>query len=243
MPLMRIEVVADEPALAVAAADVICDAVAARAHAVVALPTGITPIHAYAEIAARASRGEADLSGVTVYAVDEFAGVTAATPGTNTVFYRDHVTFPVRALHVPDPAAEDPEAHIRAYAEAIGRDGGIDLCLLGVGTNGHVAFNEPWSSRESRARVVALAASSREASAATFGSLDAVPDRGMTLGIADLLASRRVLILASGAHKASIVQRAIEGPQTPDVPASWLQMHGDVTWLLDEAAASKLSRG
>jgi len=239
---MRIEVVADEQALAVAAADVICAAVRSRADAVMALPTGITPIHAYAEIAARVARGDADLSHVTVYAVDEFVGVTAATPGTNTVFYRDHLTFPLRTLHVPDPAADDPQAYIRGFAEAIERDGGIDFCLLGVGVNGHIAFNEPGSTRESRARVVDLAPPSRDAHAATFGSLEAVPDRGMTLGIAELLAAETVLVLASGAHKAAIVRAAIEGPETADVPASWLRSHAELTWLVDEAAASQLSR-
>jgi glucosamine-6-phosphate deaminase len=239
---MRIQVVADERALAVVAADVICEAVQSREDSVMALPTGITPIHAYAEIASRVARGIADLGGVTVYAVDEFVGVTAATPGTNTVFYRDHLTFPLRALHVPDPSAEDPDEHIRSFALAIERDGGIDFCLLGVGVNGHVAFNEPGSARDSRARVVDLAPSSREVHAATFGSPDAVPDRGMTLGIADLMAARTVLVLASGAHKAPIVRDAIEGPETAGVPASWLREHGDLTWLLDEAAASRLSR-
>jgi len=238
---MQLTVVADEAALAVAAADRICDAVAARPDARVALPTGITPIHAYAEIAARVARHAADFGGVTVYAVDEFAGVTAATPGTNTVFYRDHLTFPLRALHVLDPAADDPQAQIESFAAEIAMDGGIDLCVLGVGLNGHVAFNEPGSTRDSHARVVELARSSREAHEATFGSLAAVPDRGMTLGIAEIMASRALLVLASGAHKAAIVRAAIEGAETPDVPASLLRAHPRLTWLLDDAAASMLS--
>ncbi|HET9749671.1 MAG TPA: glucosamine-6-phosphate deaminase [Casimicrobiaceae bacterium] len=239
---MRLQVVPDEASLALAAADVICDAVRRRSDAVLALPTGITPIHAYVEVAERVARGAADLHESAVYAVDEFAGATSATPGTNTVFYRDHLTFPLAALHVPDPASDDPDAAVREHARAIERSGGIDLCVLGIGVNGHVAFNEPGSARDSRARVVELAASSREAHAANFGSLDAVPDRGMTLGVADLLAARSLLVLASGAHKASILAAAIEGPETAAVPASWLRSHGDVTWLLDEAAASRLSR-
>jgi glucosamine-6-phosphate deaminase len=239
---MRLQVVPDEASLALAAADVICDAVRRRGSAALALPTGITPIHAYAEVAERVARGEADLHEASVYAVDEFAGATSATPGTNTVFYRDHLTFSLAALHVPDPASDDAEAAIREHARAIERAGGIDLCVLGIGTNGHVAFNEPGAERDSRARVVELAASSREAHAVDFGSIEAVPDRGMTLGIADLLAARSLLVLASGAHKASIVAAAIEGAETADVPASWLRAHADLVWLLDEAAASKLSR-
>ncbi|MEX0749225.1 MAG: 6-phosphogluconolactonase, partial [Dehalococcoidia bacterium] len=110
------------------------------------------------------------------------------------------------------------------------------------GTNGHVAFNEPGSTRDSHARTVDLAPASREVHAATFGSIDAVPDRGMTLGMSDLLAARAVLVLASGAHKAAIVRDAIEGPETEDVPASLLRSHADLTWVLDEAATSQLSR-
>jgi glucosamine-6-phosphate deaminase len=177
-----------------------------------------------------------------VYAVDEFAGATAATPGTNTVFYRDHLTFPLGALHVLDPAADDPQGQIASFARAIADDGGLDLCVLGIGLNGHVAFNEPGSARDSRARVVELEQSSREAHEATFGSLDAVPDRGMTLGLAEIMDSGALLLLASGSHKAAIVRAAIEGVATVDVPASLLRTHLDVTWLLDEAAASMLSR-
>ncbi|MEX2225294.1 MAG: glucosamine-6-phosphate deaminase [Dehalococcoidia bacterium] len=239
---MRIQVVPDEQSLARLAADAICGAVGAAPYALIALPTGMTPIHAYAEVTARVARGDADLSGATVYAVDEFVGVTAATPGSNTVFYRDHLTFPLRALRVPNPSADDPDAHIRDFARAIVTAGGIDFCLLGVGTNGHVAFNEPGSTRDSHARTVDLAPASREVHAATFGSIDAVPDRGMTLGMSDLLAARAVLVLASGAHKAAIVRDAIEGPETEDVPASLLRSHADLTWVLDEAATSQLSR-
>ena len=115
--------------------------------------------------------------------------------------------------------------------------------MLGIGVNGHIAFNEPGSERDSRARVVTLTPESRAAHADAFGSLDRVPARGMTLGIADILAARRILVLATGAGKAAIVERILEGPMTAAVPASWLQPHADVTWLLDAAAASRLPRG
>jgi glucosamine-6-phosphate deaminase len=239
---MRIEIVADEEALAVRAADVICDAVRAKPVALLGLPTGATPVRAYAELERRVSAGAADFSRATVYALDEFAGASRMTPGTNSVFYRQHLNIGQHALHCPNPSAHDADEHIRAFADAVRRAGGLDLCVLGIGVNGHIAFNEPGSSRDSRARVVDLTPVSREAHAATFGSLDAVPDRGMTLGVADLLEARSILVLASGARKALMVHRAVEGPETADVPASWLRSHADVTWVMDEAAAAELRR-
>jgi glucosamine-6-phosphate deaminase len=242
MPPMRIEVRADAAAVAAGAADAICEAVRARPAARIGLPTGGTPISTYRELARREARGESDFAQAVVYAVDEFAGATRDTPGTNSVFYRQHVRIHLRALHCPDPAAPDPEAHIRAFADAMRRDGGLDLCVLGIGANGHIAFNEPGAALDSRARVVTLDDVSRRAHAATFGSLDRVPARGMTLGVADLLEARAVLVLAQGEHKAAIVRAAIEGEQTAAVPASWLQPHLNITWLLDESAASSLKQ-
>jgi glucosamine-6-phosphate deaminase len=148
---------------------------------------------------------------------------------------------PVRALHIPSPSEEDPSEHIEAFAGAVKRLGGFDLCVLGIGTNGHVAFNEPGSARGSRARVVDLAEETRRAHAATFGSLGAVPRRGLTLGIADLMESRALLVLAAGAHKAAPIARALDGAPSERTPASWLAGHPEITWLLDERAASDLS--
>ncbi len=238
---MRIEVIADEQTLAVGAADAICDAVRAKADAVLGLPTGNTPIRAYEQIGRRVERGEIGFEQAIVYAIDEFAGAARTTPGTNSVFYREHLRFPVGALHIPNPAARDADEHIAAFADALRRAGGFDLCVLGIGRNGHIAFNEPGSAIDAPARVVDLTPVSREAHAATFGSLDAVPARGMTLGVPDILASRAILVLAHGARKAAIVRAAIEESPSATVPASWLQSHENVTWLLDEAAASQLA--
>lgn len=239
---MRIEVLTDEAAVAVRAADLVCEAVRAKPDALLALPTGNTPLGAYAELARRVAAGEANLSRASIYAIDEFAGATRTTPATNSVFYREHVRLGQRVLHCPNPSAQDPDEHIRAFADALRRAGGVDLCVLGIGTNGHIAFNEPGSPQDSRARLVELTDTSREAHAAAFGSLDAVPVRGMTLGVADLLEVRSIIVLATGARKAPIVRQAIEGPQTADVPASWLRSHADVVWVVDAAAAAQLRR-
>lgn len=235
----RIETFPTADAAAARAAGLIADAAATVPNANIALPTGNTPIAAYDELAGRVARGEADFSHTTIYAIDEFVGAGRETPGTNSAFYRAHVRLGQRALHCPNPSAQDPDEHIRAFAGAIRRAHGLDLCVLGIGANGHIAFNEPGSARDSRARVVDLAIESRRAHASGFGSLEAVPARGMTLGVADLLESRQIIVMATGAAKAAIVSRAIDGAQTADVPASWLQSV-DPLWLLDEAAAAAL---
>jgi glucosamine-6-phosphate deaminase len=239
---MRILIEPDGGALAETAADIICATVRAKPDAVLGLPTGATPVRTYAELERRAASGLASFSGAVVYAIDEFAGAERASPGTNADFYRRYLRLKLRALHCPNAATPSPEEHIAAFADAIRRGGGMDLCVLGIGANGHIAFNEPGSGRGSRARIVELTPASREAHAAAFGSLERVPERGMTLGVADLLEARSILVVASGAAKARIVQLAIEGPMTADVPASWLREHADVTWLLDAAAASALDQ-
>jgi glucosamine-6-phosphate deaminase len=238
---MSIEIVASPPELAVRAADIICEALTRKPACVLGLPTGMTPIGAYRELARRVAVGECDCSRATVFAIDEFLGVTRETPGTNSVFLRTQVAIAFKTLHIANPAANDPDKHIAAFAEAIERAGGFDLCVLGIGVNGHIAFNEPGSARDSRARVVDLTPESRRAHAASFGSLDAVPSHGLTLGVADLLESRAVLVLASGSHKAEAVARSIDALPSADTPASWLQGHADVTWLIDEAAAGLLA--
>lgn len=240
MQSMRIEIVTDEEALATRAADIVCDLVAANPKAVLGLPTGATPVGAYFELKLRSDSGRADFSGVTAFAIDEFSGARRGDAGTNSAFFRQHLRLPLRAIHVPNPAAENADEHIRAYAAAIRRAGGLELCLLGIGANGHIAFNEPGAGRDSRARLVILTQETREQHAPAFSSIARVPARGVTLGIADLLEARALLVLASGAQKAGAVGRAIEGEATDNVPASWLREHGDVTWLLDEAAASAL---
>jgi glucosamine-6-phosphate deaminase len=237
---VRVEIVEHEAALAAKAADAICEVARAQPECVLGLPTGSTPIATYRELHRREQAGAVDFSRATGFAIDEFAGVATGAPGTNRAFFEQHLGVRLRALHVPDAAANDADAEIRRFAALIDDGGGLDLCVLGIGLNGHIAFNEPGSTRDSRARAVTLDAATREAHAAAFGGLDQTPARGMTLGIADILTARRIIVIAQGAAKAAIVASAIEGPQTAEAPASWLQARDDALWLLDEASASRL---
>jgi glucosamine-6-phosphate deaminase len=138
-------------------------------------------------------------------------------------------------------SALDGDAECARFARLLTQAGGLDLAILGIGRNGHLAFNEPGSAFDSRARRVRLADTTREPYIEAFGSLEATPTFGLTLGMAELLASREVLLLANGGDKASIIARALEGPVSEDVPASALQRHANVTVLLDRAAAGNLA--
>ena len=238
---MRIERLPDAQAVGVRAAAQVCETVRAHPDAWVGLPTGSTPIPVYAELQLLVSTSACDLSRATTCALDEFCA-TSGSPGTNAAFYRQHLPSWAGTLRCPDAATSDPEPEIGHLAGDIRLHGGLDLCLLGIGENGHIAFNEPGSAKDSRARVVDLAEATREAHAPGFGGLASVPREGMTLGVADLLDSKAILVLATGIHKAAVVRDAIEEPPGAALPASWLQGHPAVTWLLDEAAAALLSK-
>jgi glucosamine-6-phosphate deaminase len=235
---MQIVVVKAEE-FAAQAANVVCDAVAMNPRAALGLATGRTPIGMYAELKRRAATGAVYFEHVTAFAIDELHGVPAAHPVTNASYLAAHAPAPLRA-HVMDCAASDGNAECERFASQIEKSGGLDLAILGIGVNGHLAFNEPGSTLDSRARRVRLAASTREPYIEAFGSLDATPEFGLTLGMYELLAAREVLLLANGAAKAAIVARALDGPVTEDVPAAALQHHANVTVVLDQVAASGL---
>ncbi len=239
---MRITIAPDAKGLARQAADIVSEIVGQQPAATIGLPSGKTPLCLYDELARRARGGALDLSGVTAFAIDEWHGVAAAHPATNASYFHRNVTqrMRLRALHVMDSAAENPEEECARFQRLLEASGGLDLVILGVGLNGHIAFNEPGSGFDSRARRVALARVSREAHAASFGSLETVPAFGLTLGIADLLAARRALLMAIGADKATVVAQALNGPVTEALPASALRRHPALTVLLDEEAAARL---
>ncbi len=240
---MDVTIVAPEE-FAGRAADVVCAAVRERPAAVLGLPSGNTPLGLYDELARRVAEGNADLSRVTVFAIDEFHGVSPEHPGTNARYFREQLTSRVTlgAFHLLGSDAEQPEAECERFRSLIEEAGGLDLVVLGIGRNGHIGFNEPGSPLDSTARRVALTDTSREAYAPVFGSLAETPAFGLTLGIADLLAARGALLLAKGVKKATAVARALEEPVTEALPASALQRHPALAVLLDRDAASELRR-
>ena len=159
-------------------------------------------------------------------------------PGSFRSFMAQHLFDPVRLpavrTHFPEEGAD--------YDRLIEKAGGIDLQILGIGTNGHIAFNEPGSPAMSLTRRVTLTESTRRANAEHFDSLDEVPREAITMGIASIRRARRILVLATGARKADVVARALQGPVDASIPASYLQDHADVSWYLDTDAAESSTR-
>lgn len=224
------------------AADLITELVSEKPDAVLGLATGSTPEGLYAELVARVRRGDLDLSQVHTFNLDEYRGVPAGHAVSYHTFMRqhlfDHVT--VAGWQVPDGNAVDPEAECHRYEAAIAAAGGIDLQVLGIGRNGHIGFNEPGSPFGGGTRVVNLAADTIAANARFFESATDVPRQAVSMGIRTIMTARRLLLLASGEEKAQAVAAAVQGPVSEDMPASILQLHPDVTLVVDEAAGALL---
>jgi glucosamine-6-phosphate deaminase len=238
----RISVFHDVEAMATTLAGRVAAALAGNPALVLGLPTGRTPIHFYAKLAALANEGRADFSRATTFNLDEFLGIPADHPGSFRSFMNAHLFGQVglssERIHFLNGAASDPEVECERYERQIVEAGGIDIQILGIGTNGHIGFNEPAPELAARTHRVTLAEETREANASLFGGDPArVPREALSMGVATILHARSIVLLASGRDKAAIVQQALEGPLTTALPASFLQLHHDVEIMLDEAAA------
>lgn len=222
------------------AAGILAAVIRENPEAVLGFATGASPLPAYRALA----RLGLDMSGVRGFALDEYVGLPAGHPQSYTSVVAREITrclgLDPAKVAVPDGAAADPEQAARDYEAAIARAGGIDVEILGLGHNGHLAFNEPGSALDSRTRVEALADRTRQANARHFPTPEEVPRRCITQGLGTILDARRLLLIVSGADKAAVLCDALRGPVTPRCPASVLQLHPNVTVVADEAAASQL---
>ena len=213
---------------------------------VVGLPAGSTPLTTFRELI-RLHRDEGlDLSSVVLFALDEYYGLPINSPQSHRDWLQTqllaHVNIPADQVFFLDGQlhASDIELHCRRYDEAIQQAGGLDLVILGIGMNGHIGFNEPFSVRRSRTRLCTLDPITRRGVASDFFCEENVPTQALTVGMAGILSARRILLLAIGEHKANIVAETLEKPVNDRVPASYLQEHGDVRVLLDAPASSLL---
>jgi glucosamine-6-phosphate deaminase len=211
---------------------------------VLGLATGRT-MEAVYRILARMHLDEAlDFSLCRTFNLDEYVGLSAEDARSYRYYMNRHlfsqVNLDLRNTNLPDGTATDLDAECREYEQKIKRCGGIDLQLLGLGQAGHIGFNEPLSALRSRTRVKALSPVTIAQNAALFGGAENVPRRAITMGVGTIQESRRCLLLATGANKAEVIAKAVEGPITSMISATALQLHARCTVVLDEAAAGKL---
>jgi glucosamine-6-phosphate deaminase len=214
---------------------------------VLGLPTGSTPVGLYRELIRLHKEANLDFSRVITFNLDEYYPMRPDDPQSYRRWMQEtffnHVNIPAQNIHVPDGtiSLEETEDYCLRYEQKIRRAGGIDLQVLGIGRTGHIGFNEPGSTRHSRTRLVTLDPVTRRDASSSFFGEENVPHRALTMGVGTILDARKLVLLSFGEHKAAIVQRAVEGPVTDAVTASFLQEHPDATFLLDRAAAGQLA--
>ena len=215
-----------------------------KPDAVLGLAAGSSPLPVYGELVRRHERGSLDFSRARAFILDEYVGLPAGHPESYGEVIRREFTARVNIspdnVRGPDGRAADIPAACRDFEDAIRAAGGVDLQLLGLGTDGHIGFNEPGSSLASRTRIKTLLEQTRRDNARFFGGLADVPHHVLTQGLGTILEARHVILLAAGARKAQAVRDLVEGPVAAICPASVLQFHPHATVLLDEAAASSL---
>jgi glucosamine-6-phosphate deaminase len=211
-------------------------------HSVLGLATGSTMEGVYRLLARRSL----DFSRVTTFNLDEYVGLDADDPGSYATYMKEHLFTHVNLqpanCHLLDGTTSDIPGHCAAYEKAIVDAGGIDLQLLGIGQDGHIAFNEPGSSLASRTRLKTLTPDTRASNAPHFPKGESVPMHVLTMGIATIMEARRCLLLAYGKSKAAVIAAAVEGPLTASCPASILQMHPCCTMIVDQEASQNLER-
>lgn len=208
-----------------------------KPDSVLGFATGSTPIGTYKELIADYKRGVLDFSRATTFNLDEYYGVPVTDENSYYAFMHtnlfDHINMRSEAIHLPDGMAPDAEAQCVAYEAAIQAAGGVDLQILGIGNNGHIGFNEPGEFFPAKTNHIKLTDSTIDANSRFYASRDQVPTTALTMGIGTIMAAKKILLLISGAAKKGIMEQAVFGPVTPQVPASILQFHGNVTVLCD----------
>ncbi|MCP9282938.1 MULTISPECIES: glucosamine-6-phosphate deaminase [Bacillus] len=224
------------------AAAIIARTIAAKPDAVLGLATGGTPIETYKELIQLHQAHQLSFKQTKTINLDEYAGLNPEHENSYMTYMKrhlfDHIDLPQDQYFLPNGNAAHLEKECLRYDQLIEAVGGIDLQLLGIGQNGHIGFNEPGTPFNSKTHVVQLDENTRQANARYFSSIDEVPTHAITMGIASILSSKKILLLASGKSKAKVIQYLEQAEIHPDFPASALKLHEDVTVLIDREAGS-----
>lgn len=242
---MEVIIKKDFEEMSLAGARVVAKVINGKPNAVLGLAAGETPLGLYKELIRMHKEEGLDFSQVRTFNLDEYVGLPKHHPQSYNYFMHENlfkfINIPKHNIHIPSGTTDNYEAFCRWYEERIAECGGIDLQILGIGTDGHIAFNEPSSSLGSRTRIKTLAKTTVDESAPFFDSVEDVPIYAITMGVGTILEARKTLLLASGPSKSKPVAAAIEGPITSMITASALQLHREAMCILDEKAASELN--
>jgi glucosamine-6-phosphate deaminase len=241
---MKIRIAADYDDMSLRAADIVTETLRAKPDCALCLPTGNTPLGMFTVLIERIQNGELDASRAQFFLLDEYVGIDDDDPESLTRWLKTAFLIPAGIpddhIHELPTKAPDLAAAARAYEERLARHGGYELAVLGMGNNGHIAYNEPGSTADSRTRVLTLTEESIEQARGYFEGRT-VPTEAISAGVGTLLEARKIVLIVSGASKATILRDALYGPQTPDLPASFLLRAGNrVEVIADRAAASLL---
>ena len=241
---MNVLVFDSEEQIGIAAGYYMCGQVLQKPDSVLGLATGSTPLKPYSHMIKLYNQGAVDFSKVTTFNLDEYCKLDVKDVNSYHSFMHtnlfDHINIPEENINFLDGNAEHLEEECKQYELKIKKAGGIDIHLLGIGSNGHIAFNEPSDAFQRWSHVVALKESTIKDNSRFFKSIDEVPTHAVTMGIGSIMQAKRILIIAIGENKAKAVKQLIDGNVTPQCPASVLQFHTDVTLMLDKGAASLL---
>lgn len=229
------------------AARMVANAVRRKPNLRLGLPTGKTMLGMYKELVRLHQNEGLDFSRVVTFNLDEYLGLAPSHPQSFTYFMHEnffsHVNVTPENIHIPNGSLKgNYQEYCSAYEESIHRDGGIDLQILGIGRNGHIGFNEPTSSLGSRTRLKVLSKDTIEDNRKFFAPGEEIPQCAITMGIGTILEAKRILLLATGSSKAAPIAAAIEGPLTASVTASALQLHPEVTFVVDQQAGAQLKQ-
>lgn len=237
---MRVIVMPNFESMSDQVAKMVTEQMARVPGSVLGLATGSTPLGVYRTLAEQGT----DFSQVTTFNLDEYVGLAADHPQSYRHYMEENlfskVNIQPKNTHVPNGVAPDMQEECLRYEQLIAAAGGIDLQLLGIGSNGHIGFNEPGTAFGSQTQVVDLTESTIRDNARFFASPEEVPSQALSMGIKSIMQAKAIVLMASGSTKAEAVYAAVRGPVTPEVPASVLQLHPFVTFVVDQAAASRL---
>ena len=241
---MRVVIEDNENQVAEYAYEIVRDALVERQYKVLGLPTGGTPLRLYSELIAGLNRSEIDFSDIITFNLDEYLGLAPDHPDSCRYFMEtnlfEKINIKPSNIHFLNGLTDNVEAECGEYEDQIAAVGGIKLQILGIGRDGHIGFNEPGTSLESRTHYVMLAKETIADNARFFNRARDVPRWALTMGVGTVMDSEQILLLATGEYKAEAVAAMIEGPITQMCTASALQSHPDVTVVIDQAAAGKL---